>query len=214
MQNYKTAGFTLVELMIVIAILGLLAAALLPNIMGANDEAAAAETEAIFVQLDSACSSFERSHGVYPPADMTFPEKGHELEKAAAGWKRDNGRNTGIESLVAFVSHSRRGGTDLGGLDKSIVNTDEDQHGAEHRLLGGRSDRIEIADAWGTPIAYFTKFTMKQSQAIVGIDGQSQDVQAARTAGGDFVGARKYQFVSAGKDRTFGTDDDIVWPRN
>lgn len=160
------AGFTLIELMIVIAILGLLAAVLLPNILGAQDASNETDTESIFIQLDHAAGAFDRKHGIYPPANLKMPDKGSKLAKAVAKWKPDNGRNTGIESFVAFVSQDRRGGTDLSVLGDNLCNTDNDKHGAELTLLG-RTERLEIADAWRTPMAYFDRFTMKKPQTMV-----------------------------------------------
>ena len=39
-------------------------------------------------------------------------------------------------------------------------------------------------------------------------------VKAMRREDGNYYGQGKYQILSAGKDRTFGTDDDLVWPAN
>ena len=202
------AGFTLIELMIVIAILGLLAAVLLPNIMGARDAAGETATQSTFLQLENACKTFQRKHGIFPPADLQYPESGHPLAKATEGWKTDNGKNTPIESLVAFVSLSRSGGADLSELGDKLCNTDSDSNGVELPLLHTK-DRNEVADAWRTPIAYFTKFTLKKPQMIVSFDGTELEARAVAAGPGD-----KYQFLSAGKDGTFGTDDDLVWPEN
>lgn len=201
-------GFTLIELMIVIAILGLLAGVLLPNILGASDAAGETETEAMFVRCETAAKSYARKHGYFPPADLKHPERGKQPK-----WKGDNGQNTGIESFVAFVSLARSGGTDFSDLGDKLCNTDGDQHGVEQPLLN-RKDRVEIADSWGTPLAYFTKFSMQGETTVTGTDGVPQTVSARKNERGEPFGAGKWQFLSAGKDRTFGTDDDLCWPRN
>lgn len=200
-------GFTLIELMIVIAILGVLAAVLLPNILGATDSANAAASEATLLRLETGCKAFQQKHGFYPPADLRSPAK-----ELAVDWKSDNGQNTGIESLVAFLSLARQGGADLSDLGDKLTNTDKDDHGAEHKLLR-RKDRVEVADAWGMPFAYFDKAALSKPQMVCTPLGDLLPAAALKDAAGNFHGG-KYQFLSAGKDGVFGTDDDLVWPRN
>ena len=200
-------GFTLIELLIVIAILGTLAAVLLPNILGASDASNVTSTEANMLRLQTACNTFKDKHGFYPPADLRSPAK-----ELVVDWKNDNGQNTGIESLVAFVSMSRQGGSDLSDLADRLTNTDKDDHGVEQLLLR-RKDRVEVADAWGMPMAYFDKSGMAKPQQVCSPLGDVLPAAARKDERGNYHGG-KYQLLSAGKDGVFGTDDDIVWPRN
>jgi prepilin-type N-terminal cleavage/methylation domain-containing protein len=143
----RARGFTLIELLIVISILGVLAAVLLPRLMEASSMANDATTEANMLTLETGLKKFERKHGYMPPDDLkpVGPE-------AKADWKLDNGRNTGIESVVCFLSQSLQDGLDLSGLASRFCNTDADDHGIEMPLLRSR-ERREIADAHGTPLA-------------------------------------------------------------
>ena len=209
----RSGGFTLIELMIVIAVIGLLAAVLLPNIFGAGKQAGITATEATFLRLQEACNAFQRQNGYYPPADLRCPEKEGDLATACAKWKSDNGQNTCIESLLAFCSVKSLAGGSLADLGPKLTNWDKDENGAELPQLHSK-DRKEVADYWNTPIAYFTKFTMEKSATIVGEDGEVQSCSALRKDDGSFHGAGKFQFVSAGFDKTFGTADDLHWPKD
>jgi prepilin-type N-terminal cleavage/methylation domain-containing protein len=202
------AGFTLIELLIVIAILGLLAAVLLPNIVGMGKAAKEDATGATLLQISVGCENFTRKHGYFPPDDLKNPEN-----PGKAVWKPDNGQNTGIESLVCFLSQGRADGEDFTSLGDKLTNTDKDDHGVDLPLLKTR-ERLEIADAWGTPLAYFGKFGLDKQQTVAIAEGESLFAKAKKGPDGRVFGDGKYQVLSAGADLIFGTDDDIVWPKN
>lgn len=205
----RARGFTLIELLIVITIIALLAAALMPAVFGAGQGAKITGTEADLIVLSNGCDSFNRKHGWFPPDDLKSPDAALKV-----AWKPDNGTNTGIESLVAFLSLSvGDGGQDLSALADRFTNTDNDQHGVELPLLH-RSDRVEMADQFGTPMAYFTKFGMDKTQMIALPEKDAVPVKAKRRDASTYLGHGKYQILSAGPDHIFGTDDDIYWPKN
>ena len=205
----RARGFTLIELLIVITIIALLAAALMPAVFGAGQAAKVTTTEADQLVLSQGCETWNRKRGYFPPDDLKAPEAA-----IKTAWKADNGTNTGIESLVVFLSQAESvGGQDLNALADRFTNTDDDQHGADLPLLH-RSDRIEMADAFGTPMAYFTKFGMDKTQQIALPEKEAVPVKAKKCDPSTYVGQGKYQILSAGPDLIFGTDDDIFWPKN
>jgi len=205
-------GFTLIELLVVIGILGLLAAAFLPDLIGGRDTANITETGMRQQFLVNGINAYRAANGNVPPDDLRDP-----LGKLTV--KPDNGTNMGIESLVFFLSQKGSAGIDLSEHEGWLENTDADDHGTTMQRLG-RTTRVEVVDAWGTPMAYFSSvsqvagFDKVQKVMLPGEAGAGEvvDAKAWKRADGGFLGAGKYQIVSAGKDRVFNTDDDVTWP--
>jgi prepilin-type N-terminal cleavage/methylation domain-containing protein len=202
------AGFTLIEMLIVIGIIAVLAAALMPALVEGGNAAKETNTKALFRRIEVACDSFERANHYYPPDDFVDPQ-------GKLTFKSDNGINSGIESLVAFLSQVKATGADLSDLGPQLSNTDSDDNGALLPVLG-RKERLEIADAWGTPLAYFSRTSknggFSKPQKIIGADGLTQTVTARKNAEGLPLGKNKFQVLSAGQDMIFGTADDLSWP--
>jgi type II secretory pathway pseudopilin PulG len=198
----------MIELMIVIGIIGILAAVFLPDLLGAKESANVTATAANLSRLATGAETFARRHGYYPPDDLQDPED-------KLKFKPDNGLNTGIESLVAFLSQSRADGADLGDLGSALTNTDGDDHGELLPVLN-RKGRLEVADAWGTPLAYFSKQSKAlgfgRPQTVASATGERLVANARKNADGLFLGNGKFQLLSAGRDLAFGTDDDVSWP--
>lgn len=66
----REAGFTLIELMIVIVILGLLAAIVMPRIVGETDKARYGTARAQMRVLEDALKRYKLDHGVYPTTEQ------------------------------------------------------------------------------------------------------------------------------------------------
>ncbi len=66
----KNSGFTLIEIMVVIVILGILAGLIVPRIMGRPEEARRTKAALTLRSLDSALKLYKLDNGVYPTTEQ------------------------------------------------------------------------------------------------------------------------------------------------
>ncbi|HUN54038.1 MAG TPA: type II secretion system major pseudopilin GspG [Smithella sp.] len=66
----RQAGFTLIELMVVIVILGVLAGLIIPRIMGRPDEARVTKAKIQMEALESALKLYKLDNGSYPTTEQ------------------------------------------------------------------------------------------------------------------------------------------------
>lgn len=207
-QIHNSRGFTLIELLIVIGIIGLLAVALLPQIVGVMGAGREAATVARIQMLQQMIARYEQKHGRYPPSDSDMAEKGVNI--------KGDGTNSGIECLVIHLSQKSLG-VNFSFDDRAdwLQNTDSDDNGAEIPELR-TTKKLEVVDGWGTPLAYFHNSSYGKSQRIMladdeGEGGELVTVNAMKGPRGS-LNPRKYQIISAGEDFEFGTADDVTYP--
>ena len=117
-------GFTLVEMMVVIAIIGLIAVLVVPQIMHRMDEARIKTTRLQIRELESAVDMFKIDNGFYParledlvvrPANAkTWPPNGYLKELPADAWGNDfvyvYPGTRGAYDIVSYGADSQPGG--------------------------------------------------------------------------------------------------------
>lgn len=69
-KKNREAGFTLIELMVVIIILGVLAGLIIPRVMGRPDEARQAKAKMQIESLESALKLYKLDNGPYPTTEQ------------------------------------------------------------------------------------------------------------------------------------------------
>jgi len=66
----KTAGFTLIEVMVVVVILGILAAIIVPKIMSRPEQARQVKVKQDLLAIQSALDLYKLDNGLYPSTDQ------------------------------------------------------------------------------------------------------------------------------------------------
>ena len=66
----RAAGFTLIELMVVVVIIGILAGLIVPRIMGSDDKAREAKTKMQIESLETALKLYKLDNGNYPTTEQ------------------------------------------------------------------------------------------------------------------------------------------------
>ncbi|MFH1423254.1 MAG: prepilin-type N-terminal cleavage/methylation domain-containing protein [Planctomycetota bacterium] len=147
MQNprIKKSGFTLVELLIVLAIISLLAALVVPALTKGPTKARIVETSSLIQRLKAAIDKYQSDYGDYPPTSLSDFSV------------TTNKTNDGIEALLACLSTKEKDGPYIEPEEKFLANIDNDKIPASYNLtwyFGDREAR-EIVDSWGNPLVYF-----------------------------------------------------------
>ena len=131
MNAKRKSGFTLVEIMVVVVIIGILATFAIAKFSGQADAARVRTTKALLVQIAGQLDIFKLAHGRYPdsleelihaPSWLTdpksFPPEGYLKELPVDGWGNKLIYRRGTSSakpfeLLSYGADGRQGGDSL-----------------------------------------------------------------------------------------------------
>jgi general secretion pathway protein G len=91
-QTEESRGFTLIELMVVIVILGILAGLVLPRFMGRTEEAKKTKAKLQIENLEAALKLYKLDNGMYPGTEQGLDSL---VQRPAAGAVPKNWREGG-----------------------------------------------------------------------------------------------------------------------
>jgi general secretion pathway protein G len=120
-RKREDAGFTLIELMVVVVIIGILAGLIVPRIMGSDDKAREAKAKMQIESLETALKLYKLDNGSYPTTEQGLKAL---VEAPAAGNLPKNWRQGGYlekgkvpkdpwSNEFIYISPGRHGDFDL-----------------------------------------------------------------------------------------------------
>lgn len=118
-KAFDQKGFTLIELMVVLAILGLLAAFVAPRLVGETDRARVTSAEMQIGSFVSALKLFRNDNGFYPTTEqglealISQPSVGREAKKYKQGGYMDKLPLDPWESPYVYISPGVQGDIDV-----------------------------------------------------------------------------------------------------
>jgi general secretion pathway protein G len=142
----QRAGFTLIEIMVVIIILGLLATLVIPNITGYTEKAKREKARADIASLEGALELFKADNGFYPTTEQSLdaliikPSTG----RIPAKWMEGGYFKKGVPldpwgNRYVYFAPGRRGeGYEIVSLGTDGQESDDDVSSSEH-LDSGRA---------------------------------------------------------------------------
>ena len=135
----RNCGFTLIEVMVVVVILGILASIIVPKIIGRPDEAKVVKAKQDILAIESALELYKLDNGFYPSTDQGLQALVEEpsSEPLPRHWKAGGYLkqlrfdpwdkpyqylNPGINNEIDIFSYGANGKPDGTGIDAVIGN--------------------------------------------------------------------------------------------
>lgn len=199
----RASGFTLIEILVVITIIGILVALVAPALVGAKRQARVKACEADINGIKAALEVYYSRFGDYPPSSL------------AAYGVTVNDTNNGNEAMVACLQTTLKNGPFGDWKEDRYQNLDSDE--ATKNVTNwwfGDNQLRELVDDWGNPYVYFHNRDYAKPEKVgkYTINGETVDcVPQKSEKTKTWHNPRTYQLWSCGPDQTNqnGDEDDI-----
>lgn len=132
------AGFTLIEIMVVVVILGLLAALVVPKLMGTTETAKKTQTQVQIKGIEQALELFKLDNGFYPTTDQGLaalvkaPETGRVPKNYRKGGYLGSVPKDAWGNDFAYVAPGQHGDFDISSLGADNAPGGEGEDGDIH----------------------------------------------------------------------------------
>ncbi len=121
-QKNKRAGFTLIEVLLVVIIIGILAAVVVPKFAGRGKEAQINACKTSIANISTAINLYEVDNGSFPPTLQSLVTKGNE-----SNWKGPYLDKVPVDPWGhEFIYSPRENGFDLKSLGPDGVDSADD----------------------------------------------------------------------------------------
>lgn len=141
MPNSSSHGFTMIEMLVVVAIICLLAALLLPVFTSARRQAKETTGRGFMKSIETACAAYEFDWGFYPPDKATIAGRDYVSSEALYYYLTTPFRLLNPNIAKGEIQATKDGGPYLDVPEK-------------HRRDLNGNGQLEVIDSWDRPLEY------------------------------------------------------------